>query len=116
MTYKEIKTMIASIGVPYAYNHFTDDTGREPPFICFLYDDASNDMIADDQNYQAIRPLSIELYTPNKDFTLEQTVEDTLVSNGLPFVRTETYLDSERMYMIVYDTEIVVTKEIINNG
>lgn len=109
MTYKEVNTMIASIGIPYAYNEFADGTGIAPPFICFLYGDNSDDLIADNFNYQAIRPLSIELYTDNKDFELEATLESALITNKLPFIRQETYLESERMFMVIYDTQIVVT-------
>lgn len=110
MTYQDVNIMLASIGIPYAYNQFDNDSPQVPPFICFLYDD-SNDLAADDINYAKIRGLSIELYTDNKDFTLEKTVEDTLTSYGLVYSRSETYLDSERMFMIVYDTEIVLTEK-----
>lgn len=111
MTYKEVNTMIASIGLPYAYNEFADGTGIAPPFICFLYGDNSDDLIADNFNYQAIRPLSIELYTDNKDFELEATVESALITNKLPFIRQETYLDSEHMFMVTYSTEVVIKEE-----
>ena len=110
MTYKEIATMVESIGLPYAYYQFPNGTDQACPFICFFLD-SSNDFAADNTNYQKIRRLNIELYTDNKDFTLEQTVEDTLSSNGLVYYREETYLDSERMYMVSYETEIVITEE-----
>lgn len=107
MTYKEVATMVGSIGLPYAYNQFPE-TGTEPPFVCFLFS-GSNDMMADNVNYQKIRPLSIELYTDNKDFELEESVESVLDSYGLPYTRQETYLESERMFMVIYDTDIVIT-------
>lgn len=110
MTYKEIATMVESIGLPYAYYQFPDGTDQACPFICFFLD-SSNDFAADNTNYQKIRRLNIELYTDNKDFTLEQTVEDTLSGSGLVYYREETYLDSERMYMVSYETEIVITEE-----
>lgn len=113
MTYKQVATMISEIGLPYAYYQFTDNTDREPPFICFLFTD-SNDLMADNKNYQAIRPLAIELYTDNKDFALEAAVEAKLNEYELPFTRQETYLDSERMNMVIYNTMIVVEEE--NNG
>lgn len=110
MTYKEIATMIESIGLPYAYYQFPDGTDQACPFICFFLD-SSNDFAADNTNYQKIRSLNIELYTDNKDFTLEQTVEDILSGSGLVYYREETYLDSERMFMVSYETEIVITEE-----
>jgi hypothetical protein len=111
MTYEELNILISSFGLPYAYNQFPDDTEQEPPFICFLLGDSSGDLMADNINYQPIRPLSIELYTDNKDFELEMTIEAGLLAAGLPFVRSETYIDSERMFQIVYDTTIILTQE-----
>lgn len=114
MTYKEVNLMVASIGKPYAYYQFPEGTDTAPPFICFYFD-SSADLAADNTNYQRIRPLVIELYTDNKDFALEETVETTLNSNGLVYSREETYLDSEKMNMVTYTTEIVITEE-TNNG
>lgn len=111
MTYKEVATMISTINVPYAYYQFPEGTEQACPFICFFFD-RSNDMAADDTNYQQIRTLNIELYTDNKDFATEKTVEDTLNTNGLVYAREESYLDSEKMYMVTYMTDIVITEEI----
>lgn len=110
MTYRQVATMINSIGIPYAYYQFPDGTGQACPFICFFFSD-SNDLAADDTNYQKIRTLNLELYTDNKDFELEETVETVLNSNGLVYDRSESYLDSERMFMVVYTTDILITEE-----
>ena len=109
MTYRQVAEMVSSIGVPYAYYQFPNNTGIAPPFVCFYFD-SSNDFAADNVNYQRIRPLTLELYTDNKDFTLEQTVENILNQNGLVYSREETYLDSEKMYMVTFMTEIVITE------
>lgn len=107
MTYQEIAEMIASINLPYAYDHFTEDTAKAPPFICFYYD-GDDDFKADNTNYQKIRPLTIELYTDNKDFDLEALVETTLNGNGLVYSRNETYINTEKMYMVTFNTEVVI--------
>lgn len=109
MTYRQVAEMVASIGAPYAYYQFPNNSGIAPPFVCFYFD-SSNDFAADNVNYQRIRPLSLELYTDNKDFTLEQTVENVLNQNGLVYSREETYLDSERMYMVTFMTEIIIAE------
>jgi len=108
VTYKEVASMIAGINLPYAYDHFEEGNASPPPFICFYFE-GSNDLAADDTNYQKIRPLTIELYTDNKDFSTEETVEAALNSAGLVFSRSETFIDSERMYEVVYTTEVVIT-------
>lgn len=109
MTYRQVAEMVSSIGVPYAYYQFPNNTGIAPPFVCFYFN-SSNDFAADNTNYQRIRQLSLELYTDNKDFTLEQTVENILNQNGLVYSREETYLDSEKMNMVTFMTEIIITE------
>ena len=110
MTYKQVSAMIGEIGLPYAYYQFPDDTELQPPFICFLFQE-DIDFIADGINYQKIRTLAVELYTDAKNFELEETVEQVLNSHGLVFSREETYIDSEKMNMVTYTTEILITKE-----
>jgi hypothetical protein len=108
MTYQQVATMVASIGVPYAYYQFPEGTAQAPPFVCFYFE-GSDDLYADDKNYQKIRPLTIELYTDNKDFSLEATVEGILASNGLTYARNESWIESERMNMVAYTTDVIIT-------
>ena len=110
MTYKEIATMISGMNIPYAYYQFPEGTEQTCPFICFYFE-SSNDLKADNTNFQKIRQLTIELYTDNKDFATEETVESTLNSNGLVYSREEAYLDTEQMYLVTYMTQIVITEE-----
>lgn len=110
MTYKEVKTLIAGFGLPYAYYQFEEDTAKPPPFICFYYP-SSSDFLADDSNYQKIRTLVIELYTDEKDFSLEETIETGLLTNGLVFTRAETYLEDEKMFEVTYEISLIITEE-----
>lgn len=109
MTHAEIKTMLASVGVPTAYYQFPEDTGQQPPFICFFYN-YNNDFLADDTNYQKIEHLIVELYTDNKDFELEAAVEAALSLNGLVYSRDEEYLGDEQMQLVVYEMDVVITE------
>lgn len=110
MTYQQVATMVSSIGVPYAYYQFPEGTAQAPPFICFYFE-GSDDLFADDTNYQKIRPLTIELYTDNKDFSLEATVEGKLTSNGLTYTRNEAWIESERLNMVAYTADIIITSK-----
>ena len=107
MTYKEIAQLIDGIGYPYAYYQFEQETAKEPPFICFYYP-GRDDMLADDSNYAQITELVIELYTDNKDFAAEAAVESALEAAEIVYEKDETYIDSERMYMITYTTEVLI--------
>lgn len=107
MTYKEIAELVDGIGYPYAYYQFEKETAKEPPFICFFYP-GRDDMLADDTNYAQITELVIELYTDNKDFAAEAAVESALEAAEIVYEKDETYIDSERMYMITYTTEVLI--------
>lgn len=108
MTYEEVAAMVEAIGYPFAYYQFPE-TGQEPPFVCFFYS-VSADFIADDSNYQKIEHLVIELYTDQKDFTAEKAVEAVLAAHSLVWSRSEAALDSERMYEVIYEMDVVITE------
>ena len=124
MTYKAVYQALSSIVltpaagtepatyIPAAYMQFPEDDPNNPapppPFICYYYT-GDNDLKADNSNYQKIRQLTVELYCENKNFTLEQTVESALTSNGFVYSKAEIYLNSEKMYMTTYEMEVVIT-------
>jgi len=110
MTRAEIATMIAGVGLPNAYDHFTkDDKPDGPPFICFLYPEDA-DFKADDSNYQRITDLTVELYVDAPDFTLEAAVETALGGSGLVYTRSgPRYIRDERMYQTTYETSVLLT-------
>ena len=120
MTYKEVFNAIKGITVststtdtiPVAYYAFPEDDPNNPapspPFIVYYYP-GSNDLEADNTNYQMIRPLTVELYTDNKDFTVERQVETALKNAGFVYTRDETYIESEKLYLVSYETEVVIS-------
>ena len=107
MTYQEVDAMVSSLGLPYSYYQFTEKTAQPCPFLCFYYE-VSDDFAADNRNYQKIRPLTIELYTDDKDFALEAQIETALAAAGLVYSRSEVYIGSERMYQITYRMEVII--------
>lgn len=108
MTYQEVADMAESIGVPSAYYQFKE-TQQGPPYVCFFFTNSS-DFLADDNNYQKIEHLAVELYTDEKDFTLEKTAEAVFNQNGLVYTKGEEYLDSESMHVTVYEMDVVITE------
>lgn len=118
MTYKKVYQILSGIElspgvlIPAAYYMFPEDDPNNPapppPFLVYYYP-GDNDLLADDTNYQKIRPLTVELYCDNKDFSIENAVEDALSSNGFVFSRTEAYIASEKLYMTTYETEVIIT-------
>lgn len=107
MTYTEINSMMESFNIPCAYYEFTESTEQAPAFLCYYFMQ-SDDLFADNENYARIRTLMIELYTVEKNFDLEESIEDELNRNGLTYIRDETYLGDERMFMITYTMEVLI--------
>lgn len=102
--------MVDSIGLPYAYYQFDEDTAQAPPFVVFFFS-SSNDLYADQTNYQRIDSLSIEFYSSEVDFDTEETIETILNDAGLTFYKEQSFIESERIWQTAYDMEIVLTPE-----
>lgn len=113
MTYRKVYEMVSSIemaqgvNIPCAYFMFPDDKAPPPPFLVYYYP-GDDDFKADDKNYAKIRQLTIELYCDNKNFLLEKAVEDALASNGFVYSKAEDYIETEKLYMTTFDTEVII--------
>nr|DAY91499.1 MAG TPA: tail completion protein [Caudoviricetes sp.] len=104
---QEIKQMIESAGFPVTYHHF--EVGEEPetPYAIYLYP-GTNNFAADGVVYQTISKLDIELYTDHKDFEAEKKLEAVLKEHGFFFEKTEGYLESEEMFEVLYEMEVLI--------
>lgn len=107
MTEQGIYQMIGEAGIPVAYHHFEEGQSPEPPFMVYLYPE-SNNFSADGIVYQTVNRLDIELYTDKKDLEAEKRVEAVLKKHGFFYQKTETYIESERMYEVLYEMEVMI--------
>jgi len=105
MTHGEAMAMVAEMGLPYAYHHFAEGESPEPPFIVFLYPEADN-FAADGIVYFKMNRLHIELYTDLKQPGLEETIETVLLKHGIFYGKTETWIESEKLYEVLYGMEV----------
>ena len=92
-------------GLPFAYHHFAEGEGPAPPFICFLVPGNDN-FAADGRAYFKIDQVNIELYTDRKDPALECSVEAVLDGHGIFYRKTEVWIESERLYAVLYTFEM----------
>lgn len=105
MTKADVVRMIKSIGLPYAYDHFTEGESPKPPFLVYLYPRADN-FSADGCAYHKQDILHIEVYTNKKDLSLEDRVEAVLDGHGLFYGKSEVWIPEERLYEVLYETEV----------
>lgn len=105
MTRADVPEMIRSMGLPFAYDHFAEGESPDPPFLVYLYPGSDN-FAADGTVYFKRDKLHVELYTDKKDDDLEDRVESILNRNGLYYNKTETWIPSEKLYEVLYQTEV----------
>ncbi len=97
--------MLKEAELPLAYDHFAEGESPEPPFLIFLFPGSDN-MFADNGVYFKISQLNMELYTDKKDPELEEKLEDILTAHEIPWEKSEVWIESEKMYEVLYQTEI----------
>lgn len=106
MTYEDVINMLKEAALPLAYDHFAEGESPDPPFLIFLYPGSDN-VFADDTVFQKIDELNIELYTDKKDPETENKIEGILIRHDLPYEKSEVWIESEKMYEVLYQTQII---------
>lgn len=109
MTQTELFTALKTTGLPVAYSEFVstpENPAPSPPFITYQFTNG-NDLKADNQNYLDIGNFDVELYTSKKDPVTEKLVQDKLKELRLPYGKSETWIDSEKMFQIIYGIQLV---------
>ena len=102
---ERLMAILNSIGIPYAYDHFTEGESPEPPFLCYLLPGSSN-FSADGKVYHRVSEVRLELYTDCKDLAAEQKVEDVLDAAGIFYNKSETWIGSEKLYEVLYSFDM----------
>ena len=98
---EELLQILSETQIPFAYHHFAEGESPDPPFICYLLP-GSNNFSADGKVYYKINEVHIELYTDLKDLAVEQQLEDVLDEHGIFYNKSETWIESEKLYEVLY--------------
>lgn len=103
----ELINILKETEIPFAYDHFAEGESPQPPFICYLLP-GSNNFSADGRVYFKANEVHIELYTDFKDLTVEQKLEAVLDEHGIFYNKSETWIESEKLYEVLYifETEV----------
>lgn len=101
----ELLKILAKSGLPFVYDHFAEGESPEPPFICYLLPGCDN-FAADGRVYFKVNEVRLELYTDYKDLELEKRLEDVLDSHGIFYGKSETWIESEKLYEVLYSFEM----------
>lgn len=103
LSLSELKTLLSSTGLPVVYNAWQENDAPDLPYIVFLQT-GSNNFAADNHVHFSMKEIDVELYTRVKSPEAEALVEAAL--SELYWIKTETYLDDEKCYEIIYEIEV----------
>ena len=105
MTIENLVEMLQELKIPFAYDHFAEGESPEPPFICYLIPGSDN-FAADGRVYFKLNEVRIEIYTDFKDLDLESRVESVLDGHEIFYNKSETWIQSEKLYEVMYAFEM----------
>ena len=88
-----------------AYRAFPEQRAPALPFICYL-ERSSDNFVADNRVFHKISQVDVELYTDIKEPDTESKVESALDDAGLPWAKSEDWIESERCFLITYTIEM----------
>jgi len=97
------KRKLDAVGVPYGYRHFK---GKEIPGIPrILYFFEREHFIGSDAKNRACRSdVVIELYTAEKDFSLEEAIETQFSAHEIE--KSEDFDDADEVFRITYEFSV----------
>lgn len=104
MTLADLRNAISSVSTfqnKVTYRAWPVNKAPKLPFVCYLATDTNN-FDADNKVYHVIQNADVELYTAKKDVQTEAALEAVFAENDLVWEKSETYLDDESCYEIIY--------------
>ena len=101
----EFKSELEKLGIPVQYRAFQVGQAPQLPYLIF-YENDSDNIFADNSNYFDVLNVVCELYADEKDIELETKLHKLFYDNEIEYNSTETFIDSENMYLKAYDVQI----------
>lgn len=104
MNLKQFKTEMETLGYSINYLMFTN-----PPQLPYLvyYVAENNYQYSDNKNYSLFLGVNLELYDKNKNIEAENKIENKFNELGLTFSKDEVYIESEKLYQVIYYVELI---------
>lgn len=103
----ELKDLAKILGdvYPTAYWSFPEKEAPAMPYLVY-FEEASDNFGADNKVYHHRKRISVELMTKIKDTSAEKAVEAAFDANDIYWEKTETHLDDEDAYEVIYSLEV----------
>lgn len=103
MTQEELYALLSSAGIPFAFHVW-----RSPPKLPWgIYQvDGDDVFFADGVPYFSQTQYTVLLYTEIKDPIQEEKLERVFFDANIRFQKTETAIESEKLYEVRYEIEV----------
>lgn len=104
MDIKELKRRCEEKNIPFAYGLFKNPI--EPPFLVAI-SSGSNNALADGIVYKRIEEIELDFAFIDKDFELENTIENYILKDVVWNKTEETYIEEEKIFQVSYFFDIL---------
>lgn len=103
MSHTELLTILQTTGLPWTYHHW--EGKQAPPYGVYL--DVNDDPFhADDLTYTYSRATRLEVYSLERDPSLDNSVRAALDAAGISYDTDYTWIESEGMYETIFEFEV----------
>jgi len=110
MNEKDIKSAIESVGIPCAHMSWVRGSAPELPWAVFYLDDTDG-FFADDGIYSGVHNWIVELAQRSSDKTLEENLENVIVTEFGPFSKSEYWDSQENCLITSYSFSLLDNQE-----
>ena len=103
MTHAELESILRETGLPWTYHHWDDPPA--PPYGVYL-DMDDDPFYADNRTYFYSTAARLELYSLERNPSLDQLVRDALDAAEIPYDVDYTYIEPEGLYETIFEIEV----------
>lgn len=103
MTLSDLKTLLATTGIPVSYSSVPLSENTARPYIVYTQPNANN-FAADGVVYYSRKHITIRMDADNRDEVSEGKVEQAL--KDLFYTKSIEFLEDQKIYEITYEIEV----------
>ncbi len=104
MNQLQVIQLLNTISTPSFYDHAPN--GTKLPFIA-IHSEQPENFAADNGVFCEKWNFRLDLYTVEKDLEIEASIKKLLNDNGIFWVKTEQYIDSESCWEVEFEFEVL---------
>ena len=97
---------VKSTGTPVVAVRWPKGTTQATPYVCWVLDSTRN-AYGDDRVTTVIGRYDLELYTDQRDLTLERSIEAAFDSAGIAWAKSGAYIEAEDLVETIYSMDLI---------